>query len=107
MRYVFVCSYVFVLLSLLDLPFAVVPQTFFMNFFETPSELFDEPIFITVSSTLDSSFRRVNQGCPILMLKIYHPGSSQAFSTLLALDQVSSFNQDAETPGLATQNQAG
>uniref|UniRef100_A0A3B3B6L5 Dysferlin, limb girdle muscular dystrophy 2B (autosomal recessive) n=1 Tax=Oryzias melastigma TaxID=30732 RepID=A0A3B3B6L5_ORYME len=52
----------------------VFDETFFMNFFETPSELFDEPIFITVSSTLDSSFRRVNQGCPILMLKIYHPG---------------------------------
>lgn len=34
--------------------FAVLPQTFFMNFFETPSELFDEPIFITVSSTLGS-----------------------------------------------------
>lgn len=25
------------------------PQTFFLNFFETPSDLFDEPIFITVS----------------------------------------------------------
>lgn len=23
-------------------------QTFFLNFFETPSDLFDEPIFITV-----------------------------------------------------------
>uniref|UniRef100_H2LE95 Dysferlin, limb girdle muscular dystrophy 2B (autosomal recessive) n=1 Tax=Oryzias latipes TaxID=8090 RepID=H2LE95_ORYLA len=32
----------------------VFDETFFMNFFETPSELFDEPIFITVSSTLGS-----------------------------------------------------
>lgn len=27
-------------------------QTFFLNFFETPSDLFDEPIFITVSLML-------------------------------------------------------
>ena len=27
-------------------------QTFFLNFFETPSDLFDEPIFITVSPML-------------------------------------------------------
>lgn len=32
------------------------PQTFFLNFFETPSDLFDEPIFITVSVTFFSLF---------------------------------------------------
>uniref|UniRef100_A0A3B3W1M9 Dysferlin, limb girdle muscular dystrophy 2B (autosomal recessive) n=1 Tax=Poecilia latipinna TaxID=48699 RepID=A0A3B3W1M9_9TELE len=32
----------------------VFDETFFLNFYETPSELFDEPIFITVSLNLDS-----------------------------------------------------
>uniref|UniRef100_A0A3B4FII8 Dysferlin n=1 Tax=Pundamilia nyererei TaxID=303518 RepID=A0A3B4FII8_9CICH len=34
----------------------VFDETFFLNFFETPSDLFDEPIFITVSVTFFSLF---------------------------------------------------
>uniref|UniRef100_A0A3B5LFU2 Dysferlin, limb girdle muscular dystrophy 2B (autosomal recessive) n=1 Tax=Xiphophorus couchianus TaxID=32473 RepID=A0A3B5LFU2_9TELE len=35
----------------------VFDETFFLNFYETPSELFDEPIFITVSLNLNSETR--------------------------------------------------